>query len=284
MLEATIGECNNADRNFHEPGADAKTAKVHRASQAAIKLADSGTGVFEKNIDDGGCAPHFDAAGNKHYTPEQREAMRNTALVAYDKVSETFPATEVLLVERFGNFQKTKHRRCDGTPVVTMEAATATWMVILSVVVKHLSLAPGDTDAFRSIVEGRSALKAAGVRALEWRKGKLDLEGLLADYTDADRIKGVLDLLHILVTAEQEPAEYRESLRVEKTKKMVQMIHDLRREESLAAVLAGVEGIAKLWMPRGYTFTDRSNGGERHTCCRSTSFVVVVVIVVVFAL
>lgn len=113
MLEATRGECNNGDENYHQRVADpTKTGKVHHASQAAIKLSKSGTGVVENNVNGGGCSAHFDADGNKHcdllpdYSLEQRKAMRDTALVTYEKVAETFPDAEVLLVHEFGNFVK----------------------------------------------------------------------------------------------------------------------------------------------------------------------------------
>lgn len=36
VLEATIGECNDKERNFHEAGADVHTARVHRALRAAV--------------------------------------------------------------------------------------------------------------------------------------------------------------------------------------------------------------------------------------------------------
>ncbi|CAB1102309.1 unnamed protein product [Ectocarpus sp. CCAP 1310/34] len=176
VLEATIGECNNGDGSFHQPGADLKTAKIHRASQAALKVA--------------------------------------------------------------------------------MEGG----MIVLSALSKHLSLAPGDTDALLSILEARAALRAGGERVLEWRKGELDLKGLLDERTDADRREAVLDFLQILVTAQQEPAEYRGGLNAAKTQEMVQMIEDLRGEESLDAVLAGSEEIAKMWGPRGYTAKNRSDG------------------------
>lgn len=156
-------------------------------------------------------------------------------------------------------------------PVVTMEGVVAERMVVLSVVSKHLSLVPGDTDAVLTIVDGRAALKVAGERALAWKKGELDLGGLLENYTDADRKKAVLDFMGVLVSAKQEPAEYRESLNEEKTQQMVQMVDDLRKEESLAAVLAGVEEIATMWGPRGYTAKNRSDGGERETCCVSVN-------------
>lgn len=278
VLEATTGECNNGDENYHERVADpTKTAKVYHASQAAIKLSKSGTGVVEDNVNRGGCSAHYDANGNKHcdllcdYTPEQQKAMRDTALVTYEKVAETFPDAQVLLVHEFGNFKKSKHRGRDGMPVVTMEGVVAGRMVVLSVVSKHLSLAPGDTDAVLTIVDGRAALKVAGERALAWKKGELDLGGLLENYTDADRKKAVLDFMGVLVSAKQEPAEYRERLNADKTETMVQMVDDLRKEPLLEQVLDGVEEIAKMWMPRGYTTQNRIDGGERETCCVSVN-------------
>lgn len=183
VLEATIGKCNNGSENFHELNAEAKTAKVHRASQASIKLSNSGNSVFAKNINDGGCEAHINASGKKNcallkdYTSEQREAMTETTRIAHEKTAETFPDAKVLLVEKFGNFKKNKHRQRDGTPLVTMEAVIEDRMVVVSVVVKHLSLVPGDTNALLSIVEGREALKAARERALGWKKGELDLGG-----------------------------------------------------------------------------------------------------------
>ena len=269
VLEATIGECNNGSENFHELNAKAKTAKVHRASQASIKLSGSGNSVFAKNINDGGCEAHINASGGKNcallrdYTSEQREAMTETTRIAFQKTAESFPGTKVLLVEKFGNFKKKEHTQRDGTPVVTMEGVIEERMVVLSVVVKHLSLAPGDTSALLSIVEGREALKAAGERALGWKEGELDLGGLLANYNEAGRIKGVLDFMEILVTAEQESAEYRENLDATKTARMVEMVNELRGEQSLERVLPRVEKIAALWMPRGYTAKNRSDGGER---------------------
>ncbi|CAB1109213.1 unnamed protein product [Ectocarpus sp. CCAP 1310/34] len=269
VLEATIGECNNGESNFHERVAEpTKTAKVLRASQTTIKLSNSGTGVFEKNVNDGGCEAHIDAKGNRHYSLLRDyswtlpEAMQSTVLVAYEKTAGTFTGAEVLLVHKFGNFDKNTHSGRDGMPVVTLEAAIAGRMTVLSVVSKHLSLAPGDTDTLLSIVEGREALKAAGERALAWKKGELDLRGLLAGYTDADRKKSVLDLVEALVTARNEPAEYRGGLDAKKIQKMAQIIEDLRKEEPLAAVLAGVEEVAKLWGPCGYNAKNRSDGGK----------------------
>lgn len=131
-------------------------------------------------------------------------------------------------------------------PVVRMEGVVAGRMVVLSVVSKHLSLAPGDTDAVLTIVDGCAALKVAGQRALAWKKGDLDLRGLLDNYTDADRKKAVLDFMGFLVSAKQEPAEHRERLNADKTETMVQMVDDLRQEPSLKQVLAGVERIAGL--------------------------------------
>jgi len=273
VLEATRGECNNGDENYHESVADpTKTAKVHHASQAAIKLSNSGIGVVEYNVNCGGCSAHFDANGNKHcdllgdYTENQRKAMRDTALVTYEKVAETFPDTKVLLVHEFGNFEKRKHRGRDGMPVVKMVGEMAGRMVVLSVVTKHLSLAPGDIDAVLSIVDGRAALKVAGERALAWKKGDLNLEGLLENYTKADQKKAVLDFMGVLVSAKQEPAEYREHLNADKTEKMVQMVDDLRKKQSLEEVLPGVEAIAKIWGPRGFTTKNRIDGGERKAC------------------
>lgn len=236
MLGATIGECNNGDGSFHQHGADLKTANVYRASQAALKISTSGRSIFEGNIYYGGCAGHVDANGYKYcallpdFSSDQREAMEQTTLIAYEKNAETVPHAEVLLVLKFRNFIERKHRGRDGTPVVTREVVTEDGMVVLSAVSKHLSLAPGDTDAVLSIVETHAALKAAGARVMDWRTGALDLEGLLADFTVADRIEAVLDFMEVLVTAEQEPAEYSQSLKAEKTEKMVQMVNDLRNE------------------------------------------------------
>ncbi|CAN0419822.1 unnamed protein product [Ectocarpus fasciculatus] len=197
--------------------------------------------------------------------------MEQTTLVAYEKVPETFPDAKVLLVLRFGNYIKRKHRGRDGTPVVTMEVVTEGGMIVLSAVSKHLSLAPGDTDALLSILEARAALRAGGERVLEWRKGELDLKGLLDERTDADRRGAVLDFLQILVTAQQEPPEYRGGSNAAKTQEMVQMIEDLRGEESLDAVLAGAEEIAKMWGPRGYTAKNRSDGGTNSSTAYGTA-------------
>ena len=160
---------------------------------------------------------------------------------------------------------KRNHRGRDGKPVVRMEGVVAGRMVMLSVVSKFPSLAPGDTDAVLTIVDERAALKVAGQRALAWKKGDLDLRGVLDNYTDADREKTVLDFMRFLVSAKQEPAEHRECLNADNTETMVQMGDDLRKEPSLKQVLAGVERIAGLWMPRGYTAKNRSDGGDRQT-------------------
>ena len=101
MLKATRGECNNGDANYHERVADpTKTTKMYRASQAAIKLSNSGTGVVENNVNGGGCSAHFDAGGNKHcdllpdYTVEQRKAMREALSYLVRESRGTFSDTK----------------------------------------------------------------------------------------------------------------------------------------------------------------------------------------------
>lgn len=103
VLELTLVQCNNGEGNFHETDSELKTAKVLQAAKAAVQVSDSGRDVYGGNVNVGDCTRSITAKGVHHclldgdYTPTQREAMRQTALVMYEKVSESFPATKVLL-------------------------------------------------------------------------------------------------------------------------------------------------------------------------------------------
>lgn len=69
VLEATVGQCNNGDRNFHQADADSKTAKLHQAGQAAVKISESGKDIFAKNINDRGCETTIDSGEQALPTP-----------------------------------------------------------------------------------------------------------------------------------------------------------------------------------------------------------------------
>lgn len=267
VLALTIGQCNNKNGNFHENGSALKTAKVLRAAEAAVPISDSGTDVFRGNSNLGHCARRINGKGDHNcrllteYTADQVGAMREAALVIYEKVSESYPDAEVLLVHKFGNYSASKHTGPDGKPVVTHEITTAKKMAVYSCTTKHLSLAPGDVTALRSIVEGRLELKGTGERKVGRFPGT---------YTEADVIKGVLDTLEIIVTGQEEPDYIVSGWDKEKTDELVVSLDGLREKESLQEVLVGAAEVGEAYGPRGYTFENRSAGGERETCRQST--------------
>ena len=256
VLEGTVGGCNNCSRNFHEPGANVHTARVHLALRAAVPLTPAARPLFGKNSNDGGCEQTVDAKGtvncrlNKEYPKKQLEAAGQLEDALFEKVSQDCPAARLLLVQRFGDYSARKDTR-DGRPLLTRETVGER-LVVLSVRGVHFCQIPASPVALRSNVEGRLALKAEAARELGRRE----------EYTDADVAKGILDLLEILATGEEESPEYRARLDPEKTSELVGLVDGLRGEP-LEDILDGVEEFGGRYGGRGYTAESAAEGGER---------------------
>lgn len=246
VLEAIVGECNNGSRNFHEDGADVHTAKVIRALRAAVPLTSAARPLIGKNSNNGGCEQTINATGshncrlNKEYPDDQREAARQIENALYEKVSKDFPDARILVVHRFGDYAARRHKQ-DDKPLVTKEVVRG-GLVVLSVRSIHACQIPGSPLSLLSNVEARLALNEHAARELGRRQ----------DYTDGDVGKGILDVLEILATGEQESAEYRARLGLEKTSELVAMVDNLRLKP-LEVIMSGAKEFGERYGGRGYT-------------------------------
>lgn len=212
VLEITVGQCNNQTRNFFEH--DLHTARVHRALRAAVSLTSSSRPLVQKNKNNGGCEQTVDAKGgincrlNNQYPAEQLEAAREIENGMYDKIAHDFPGRRVVVEHEFGDFLDGTHKK-DGRPVVTRDEFRG-GLVRLRPWGRHLCQIPGSPASLLSNVEVRLALRAHAARELGRHEG--------SDYNDHDIAKGVLDVLEILATGEEEYTEYQQSfLKPEKT-------------------------------------------------------------------
>lgn len=246
VLEVTIGECNNGPRNFYED--DVHTAKVHHALRAAAPLTSAGRPLVEKNSNNGGCEQTVDATGrhncrmNKEYPAEQREAAGEIDDAIFDKVAQDCPNARIMLVHQFGDYTARTHKK-DGKPVVTRQVVRDRLVVFRARGV-HFCQIPSSPASLRANVEVRLALKEHADRELGRRKD--------SSYDNDDVGEGMLDVLEILATGEQESPEYQASLNMEKTNELVAMVGNLRLEP-LESIMAGVKEFGELYGGRGFT-------------------------------
>ncbi|CAM9110402.1 unnamed protein product [Pylaiella littoralis] len=168
----------------------------------------------------------------------------------FDKVAQDCPDAQVVVVHQFGDYDARKNKK-GGKPVVTREVVRD-GLVIFRARGVHLCQIPSSPASLRSNLEVRLALRKHTRRELGRPQG--------SSYDNDDIGKGVLDVLEILATGEQESPEYRARLDVEKTDELVEMVGNLRLE-SVETIMTGVMLLLVLLAVVG--------------CCRLLSSVVV---------
>eukprot|EP00903_Cladosiphon_okamuranus_P007745 g7504.t1 len=262
VVEATVGECNNGDRSFHQKDSVLLTAGVHRAVRAAVPTSSAANPLYEKNANDGGCEQTVDKNGAHHcrqlqaYPRDMREAAKQIDRGLDEAVARDCPEARVLVKHRFGNFNKSKHTDKDGKPIVR-RSTVARDMVggrpleVLESTSRYLCQGAHSGKAALSIASTRLALKVEARRVL----------GESAQRDDGDVAAAVVAMLRKLATGEHESPEYRESLDTEKTAKLVAVADGLRGK-SLADVKSGVKNFGNLYGGRGYNAEDGRKGGS----------------------
>eukprot|EP00903_Cladosiphon_okamuranus_P014037 g13054.t1 len=106
VVEATVGECNNGDRSFHQKDSVLLTARVHRAARAAAPTSSAATPLYQKNANDGGCEQTVDKDGAHHCRPlkeyprDMREAAKQIDRCLDEAVARDCPEARVLVKHR----------------------------------------------------------------------------------------------------------------------------------------------------------------------------------------
>ena len=263
VVEATVGECNNGDRSFHQKDSVLLTARVHRAVRAAAPTSSAATPLYQKNANDGGCEQTVDKDGAHHcrplkeYPKDMREAAKQIDRGLDEAVARDCPEARVVVKHRFGNFNEREHTGKDGKPIVRRSTVARDMvgeepLVVLDSTSRHLCQGAHSFKAALSIASTRLALNVEARRVL----------GESAQYDDGDVAAAVVAMLRKLATGEHESPEYRESLDTEKTAKLVAVADGLLGE-SPADVESGVKHFGTLYGGRGYNAEDASKGGER---------------------